>query len=366
MKKSFTLLSLALLAITSCTPSGGEGNDAERVEMTLSHVSGIYYGDQYSDTGSFNYALVLASHGDVYDFVSGYVDIRENSQYLYLDLYSNTPSSNYALTFKAPNGVYELDPSNSTKEGTTAGSYTNIVLTDETQSTEVFFTSGKVVVTDDTIEATLNGKDGKIYHITCPNQTVDNTNSYGNGAQPGDHSSLTGDLHIPFNGYTEVYAEQWGDYYVIGKNCWMLYVDDLSSEDEVMLMLLADMDKERPSGTFPVSGNFTTEGILPGYVDGYGESNGSWYWKLEGFDAIIGYAPLKSGTVNISFDTNDQCTVEINVVDDLGNTITGTCVGPFVMEEGYSASKFSSVSKIMHTKKSLAPRKIKRVASLKR
>ena len=96
------------------------------------------------------------------------------------------------------------------------------------------------------------------------------------------------------------------------------------------------------------------------------ESNGSWYWKLEGFDAIIGYAPLKSGTVNISFETDKKCTVEINVVDDLGNTITGTCVGPFVMEEGYSASKFSSVSKIMHTKKSLAPRKIKRVAALKR
>ena len=370
MKRLLTLIGIALLASVGCTPSqnGNEGkNEVEKVEITLYEISGIYYGNQYSESeDSYNYSLVLSSHADVYDFVSGYVDIRENSQYLFLDLYSTTPSSNYGLTFKAPNGVYTLDSKDTTAPGTTGASYTNIVLTNETESTEVFFTSGTVTVTDDTIEAILEGKDGKQYIVSGVNKVVDNTDSYGNGALPGQYSSLTSDLNIPFTGYTEVYYEMWYDYFVIGKHCWMLYVDDLSSEDEVMLMLLADPEKERPEGTFPISSDLTAEVILPGYVDGYGESNGSWYWKLENFYDIIGKAPIKSGEVTISFGEEKMCTVVIDVVDDLGNKITGTCTGKFVTDEGLSISKLSTASRFMQTKKAIAPRKEKRNYTLKR
>ena len=362
-------MGLALLTFAGCTPSGGNegGNDVEKVNITLNEVSGIYYGNQYSETeDSYNYSLVLSNNANVYDFVSGYVDLRENSQYLFIDFYSSTPSSNYALTFKVPNGVYTLDTKNTTTPGTSGAEFTNLVFTTETESTEVFFMGGTITVTDDTIEAVLDGKDGKQYIISGVNKVVDNTASYGNGAQPGEYSSLTGDLNIPFTGYTEVYHEKWYDYFVIGKHCWMLYVDDLSSEDEVMLMLLADPEKERPEGTFPVSGDLTAEVVLPGYVDGYGDSNGSWYWKLENFYEVIGMAPLKSGEVTISFEENKICTVVIDVVDDLGNKITGTCTGKFVSEEDMYATRLSTASQIMQRKKALAPRKEKRNYTLKR
>ena len=368
MKKFFALALLAAVAFVGCnpdTPNGGvkpiEPCAEHDVDYVLNEVSGIYYGNQYAASEDvFNYGLVLSNQSNVYDLYSGAVVILPNSQYIFLDLYSSVASPNHSVTFKVPNGVYNLDVENSTAANTAGCEFTELYVTNETESVETFFKGGTVTVTDDLIEVLLVGEDDKTYHIKAPNKLVDNTNNWGNGSSTGEFSTLTGDLQVPFNNVDdlEIYGDNYGDYMCVGKNLWLVYVDDWAAGDEYMLFIHADVSKSAPVGTFPILADVSKEAALTGYVDGDGSAQGSCYYKLDEESNVVGYAPLKSGTVTISVNEEGVVTAQVEAKDDKGNTLSGTCVTDYVTFVGLEDAALLSVSNKVKrvNKKVLAPR----------
>ena len=379
MKKFFALALLAAVAFVGCNPDNGGGNDSlepcaeHDVDYVLNEVSGLYYGNQLSASEDvYDYGLVLSNQQNVYDLMSGAVTILPNSQYLFLDLYSSVAAPNHSVTFKVPNGVYNLDLENSTAANTAGYEYTQLFVTNETEGVETFFKSGTVTVTDDLIEAVLVGEDDKTYHIKAPNKLVDNTKTWGNGQMTGEFSALTADLQVPFADAeaNEFYAEYWSDYLCVGKNLWLVYVDDYATGDEFSFMLLADASKPAPVGTFPRSGDVSKEVALTGYVDSDGNTQGSWWFKLDDNYEVIGMAPLKSGSISVSVNEEGVLTAQIDTKDDKGNTLSGTCVTANVyVDDPYAPSTFSTgknIGKRGH-KVSLAPRaKVKPTMVLKK
>ena len=379
MKKFFALALLAAVAFVGCNPdNSNEGTKPiepctqHDVDYVLNEVSGIYYGNQYSASEDvFNYGLVLSNQPNVYDIYSGVVTLLPNSQYLFLDLYSAVASHNYGITFKVPNGVYNLDLENSTAANTAGYEYTNMYVTNETEGVETFFKSGTVTVTDDLIEVILVGEDDKTYHIKAPNKLVDNTNNWGNGSLTGEFSTLTADLQVPFADAeaNEFYAEYWSDYLCVGKNLWLIYVDDYATGDEFSLFIHTDVSKSAPIGTFPILADVSKEATLTGYIDSDGSSQGSFYYKLDENFEVVGFAPLKSGTVTISVNEEGVATAQVEAKDDKGNTLSGTCVTDYVTFYGpEEISLFSVTNKMKRAnKKVLAPRaKVKPVMVLKK
>ena len=379
MKKFFALALLAAVAFVGCNPdNSNEGTKpiepcAEHdVDYVLNEVSGIYYGNQYSASEDvFNYGLVLSNQPNVYDIYSGAVTLLPNSQYLFLDLYSTVASHNYGITFKVPNGVYNLDLESSTAANTAGYEYTNLFVSSSEDGVETFFKSGTVTVTDDLIEAMLIGEDDKVYHIKAPNKLIDNTNNWGVGSMAGEFSTLTADLQIPFNNVDdlEVYGECYGDYLCVGKNLWLVYLDDWATGDEFMLFIHADASKSAPVGTFPILADISKEATLTGYFDSEGSGQGSFYFKSDENYDIVGYAPLKSGSVTISVNEEGVATAQVEAKDDKGNTLSGTCVTDYVTFYGpEEISLFSVTNKMKRAnKKVLAPRaKVKPVMVLKK
>ena len=271
--------------------------------------------------------------------------------------------------------MYNFDVDSSTNAGTVGAEYSYLVLVGEdTESEEdtevVYFESGVVTVSDNLIDALLITADGKQYHIQCSDDDVDNTNAFGAAALPGEFSTLTDNVSIPF-AEPIVVAEHYGDYYVIGKDSWVLYLYDVAAGHSVMLELLAPVSNgtELPLGTFAVSNDITKSQVaLPGYVDAFGEMYFSWYALLN-FETgeTLAVAPVKTGTVTISKEDGDY-PVAFDLKDDLGNAITGTCVAYVdIYSEAAGASLLSaSVNNqpkapkfANHAKKQLAPRKVK-------
>ena len=394
MKKIFTLALMAAFALVGCNPNnpdfpgpdpGPEPDptptpevcDKHDVDLVLSETSGIYYGNKYCTSEDvYNYGLVISNKANVYDIVTGDImAIWPNSQYFFLDLYSATPSQNYSISFKIPNGVYNFDVNNSTDAGTVGAEYSYLVLVGEDTESEdgaevVFFESGVVTVSDNLIDAVLITADGKQYHIQCGDDDVDNTNAFGAAALPGEFSTLTDNVSIPF-AEPMVFAEHYGDYYVIGKDNWVLYLYDLAAGHTVMLELLAPVSNgaELPLGTYAVSNDITKSRVtLPGYVDAFGEMYFSWYAQMNfETEEALAAAPVKTGTVTISKE-GEEYSVAFDLKDDLGNAITGTCVAyAEIYSEAAGASLLSaSVNNqpkapkfAKHAKKQLAPRKVK-------
>lgn len=378
MKKFFTLALLAAVAFVGCTPNDpniGGGTEIPActehdADYILNEVSGVYYSNAYSESEDvYNYGLVLSNQSNVYDLYSGMVTLLPNSQYLFLDLYSNTSSPNYSVTFKVPNGVYNLDLENSTAANTTSYEFTNLYVTDEENGVETFFKSGTVTVTNDLIEVLLVGEDDKVYHVKAPNKLVDNTYNWGNGMF-GEFSTLADDLQVAFGSDDlEVYGDCYGDYLFAGKNLWMVFVDDYVTGDEFLLYIHADGSKSAPIGTFPILADVSKEAALPGYIASDGNAEGCFYYKLDENYDVIGFAPLKSGSVTISVDENGVATATVDAKDDKGNTVSGTCVtnvvGFYGLEEAMPFSVSNKAKRV--NKKVLAPRtKVKPTLVLKK
>lgn len=376
MKKIFTLALLAAFALVSCTPNSKdpvdpypEACDKHDVDLILSEVGGAYFDVQYSEvSGSYNYNVILSNHKNVYDNYSGGVDLKPSAQYLSLDIFAGAPSANYSLTFKAPNGVYNLDAENTTAAGTLGTEYTCLYLVDENNGVEeIFFASGTVTITDALIDAMLIDEAGKVYHVQCPNNLVDNTQSWGLGAMPQSVTTLTGDLNVPFTGESEIYIIPYNDYLVIGKNLWMVYVDDYDSGDEFCIWLLVDPAKASPAGTYTISGDLTKECALVGYPCAYTYSLvGSWWTHLDENWDPDAMAALVSGSIVLTEGEDGTGTVVVNAIDDLGHKVTGTCNAPLTIAEagGYSLSKFSTAAKYAKRANKLAPRSKAKLSTL--
>jgi hypothetical protein len=292
----------------------------------LQYLSGIYFGNQYGATeNDYNYSLAMSNIDNCLDIITGEVTILENSTYLFLDLYASEPAEQLNMKFNVPVGEYVLDVTDSASAGTIGANYSSLYVTGETEGVETLFVDGSVIVTTDGIEVKLYDEAGSEYHYFCAQTIVDNSNNFGPSWAPGEQSTLTEDLTVEFTDGA-IYAECYGDYYVIGKNTWMYFVDDYATGDSFCFELLADVDAEYPVGTFPISNNLNLDQMaLPGYVNSDGNTMWSWYNLYYDY-SVIGAAPIVDGKVVIVDNGDETFTVTIDVVDDMGNKLTGECV----------------------------------------
>lgn len=335
---------LALCAFTlACTPDDPEPTPQPTPEVTptpepepepepvdgvnLPHISGLYFGNQYSaDEDSYNYLIALSTAENCYDIVTGDMILLPENTYLILDLYSSLPSRNYNVSFSVPAGEYVFDPEKTLAPGTVGSEYTYLYVTDEDTGTEIHFKSGKVIVTDERLEAEFLAEDGAEYHFYTEALSVDNSLLFTGDGFEGEFSTLEGNLLIPFED-PAIYAECLDDYYVIGKNDWVLYIDDYATGHSLILEILAPLDESLPLGEFNVSDDLELDRmVLPGYVNGYGEGMWSWYqlYDENGLD-VLDAAPVKDGILKMTDAGNGMYTAEFDFTDDAGNRISGKC-----------------------------------------
>ena len=380
MKKIFTLALLAVFALVSCTPNSNtdpepipqpEACDKHDVDLIMTEVGGMYYHNNYSEVeNSYDYNVVLCNHTKVYDLYTGGIDVKAGNAYLFLDIYSDVAAPNYSASFKIPNGTYTVDVENTTNPGTVAVEYSSLAIIDAEGlvEAEVMLTSGTVTVTDHLIDAMIIGDDGKVYHVQCVNKTVDNSEAYG-AMQLDGYPTTTLEADHAMNFTTEgafVYADNYEDYFIIGKNLWVVSVLDEVSLYETQLMLLVDSAKELPAGTYAISGDINKEVALFGYMDPYyGSAVGCWMIQYDENYDLGGMAALKSGNITVAFE-GETATVTIDAVDEAGHKITGTCVAPYEAAGGWSVKKLSNAAKFATAKNNLAPRKVKPAMVVKR
>ena len=298
--------------------------EPEYTEMP--YISGIYFGNSYGATeNDYNYSLALSTNENCFDIITGEVTILENSTYLFLDLYASEPAENLNISFNIPLGDYTLDTTDSAVAGTIGATYSSLYITNDVEGEEILFVSGSVTVTAEGIEAKLYDEAGNEYHYFCPQTVVDNSNNFGPQRAPEEQSTLTEDLNVEFTDGS-IYAECYGDYYVIGKNTWMYFVDDNATGDSFCFELLTDTSAEFPAGRFPVSNNLNnTQMALPGYLNGDGETMWSWYSLYDADYSVIGSTPIVGGEITITDNGDETFTVTIAVVDDLDHNLTGEC-----------------------------------------
>ena len=306
-----------------------EPDKPEAVE--LPYLSAVYYGNMYGATADdYNYSLVLATSEKVIDIVTGEYSIYANNTYLLIDLFSDQPSENYTLSFDIPVGEYEFDQYNTCQAGTLGAEYTYLYITNDTEGEEIHFVAGKVTVTEEGISVELSAEDGTEYRFYTPVVSVDNTDLFKPDGLMGQFSTLEGDLEIPFE-YPSLYAECYGDYFVVGKNSWVMYIDDYATYQSLILELLTPYEDEVPVGEFKVTSDLAEDRVvLPGFVSASGEGMWSWYvaYAEDGYD-ISGQAPVVDGTVIITDNGDETYTAVCDLVDDLGNKITGECTAYF-------------------------------------
>lgn len=296
----------------------------------LSYLSGIYYGSDYGD--SYNYSVVLATAESVFDVVTGDHYLSEGNTYLFLDLYASEASAEYNVKFRVPEGEYVLDLDDTCVAGTLGAQYTYLYYA-VGEGEEIAFESGKVTVSKDSIAADLVDAEGKEYHYYTLATSVDNASLFKGSGKVGELSTLTEDLVINFD-EPSLYAECYYDYYVVGKDLWMVYIDDYTTGHSVVMELLVPMG-EAPVGVFPVSNDLSKERLaLPGFADGYGETWWSWYLLYDGND-IVGEAPIVSGSLEIVDDEVGTHTATFSFKDDKGNAISGSCTDFYQGYEGY-------------------------------
>lgn len=344
MRKLYLLFTLCALAtLSSCKENDPAPTPEPTPEPTyegteLPHLSGIYFGNNYGATESdYNYSLALSTAENCFDIVTGESILAANNTYLYIDLYSSTPSDNYNISFTIPEGEYLLDTEDSATAGTLSATYTCIYVTNDEEGVETHFVSGKVVVTKEHIEASFVDAEGNEYNYYSTDLDVDNSTLFAGSGMYGEFSTLEGDHNIEFS-YGALYAECYGDYYVIGKNSWTVYIDDYATNEGLTMEILTPFSDEAPVGEFEVSSNLNLERLaLPGFVDGYGNVLWSWYKQADENYDVICNAPIKSGKVTIADNGDGTHTATIDVVDDKGFKISGTCTAYFEVY-GYMAS----------------------------
>ena len=288
-------------------------------ERLLPYLSGIYYGDAYGD---YNYTVVLSTAENVLDVVTGDYYLAEGHKYLFLDLYSSEPSAEYNVKFNVPVGEYLFDADNLAIAGSVGAEYTYFY--DATaEGEQVSFVNGVVIVTADAIHARMMVADGKEYYFYANTASVDNTALFKASGMQSELSTLTENLVIDFES-PSLYAECYYDYYVVGKDLWVLYIDDYATGHSIAMELLTPMG-EAPVGKFPVSTDLSKERIaLPGFADGYGETWWSWYYLYDGYD-VMGLAPVVSGELEIVDDGIGTHTATFSFKEDKGLSISGVC-----------------------------------------
>lgn len=302
-------------------PIIGTQYDFDVVAKTL---CGNYFGDEYSEPGVYNYNIGLSTDSgrEILDIVTGQLLLTEDQPYYQLDLFAAEPSAELNIKFSIPVGTYVFDPKDTCAPGTISAYYTYMTMLNGTtyEYEETSFTAGKLVVTTDLMELTLTDTEGKVHHVVYAGNTIDNNGKFGIWKDEGVFSTLTGDVNIVSNDWDTI-VESAGDYYFIGKDYWEVIYYDFNSNTQFYLSVLSPAGAEKLSGEFPVSADLNKPQMtLPGLVSS-NNANWSWYEIYDSNDNWVGGAPLVSGKMVISDNSDGTQHVVLDFVDDLNYSI---------------------------------------------
>ena len=271
-----------------------------------------YYGK--GKDGMHNYYVVLSEEG-----LADNGNMHEGSTYYLFDLYSSIGTYQNSI-WKIPYDTYTLENGIGTEYSyccKTGTSQSEDVSNIEVE--EISYTDASLTVTEGRIEARVTLESGEVVNVSyCGTICVREFLS-------------TLDKNYEFErGEAQFVGQRLGDIYDNGTYATALYIfDNLDPEtnsytgDVFQLIVTHDKPDSPLEGFYPVGvGNYRVIAGDTEMGDDGLEMTGSWYMTAD----MSNYAPLKSGSVTINKDTNDDERYEIiiNFRDDRNNMIRGS------------------------------------------
>ena len=270
-----------------------------------------YYGK--GEDGRYNYYVVLSNAG-----LASNGNLLEDSAYYIFDLYSTTDTYQNK-SWRVPNGTYSLE------NGYIGAEYSYYCLTDSITSDdgsgvvleEATFDEATLVVSNNGIEARITLDTGEVVNV------------WYNGTLKVDKYLSTLSESYKFDTHdAQFVGQRLGDLYNNDTYTTVLYIfDELNTGDnsytgDIFQFYLTHTEPDSPlEGFYNIGiGNYR---CIAGDVEHNGndlEMTGSWYMKAD----MSSYAPLKSGSLEISKDGEEGYIFKLHFTDDRKNTIKGS------------------------------------------
>lgn len=309
--------------------AGAEPEIVPDVVFEATALNGEYYGDAYTNGKSYNYYAILSKNG-----TTGYSDPYIDTFYRF-DIYSDTPAGKPVVL---PLGVYEFDDYDMATPGTFGSGYSfRIQFFEDGTYKENRVLDGKIVVTENHIEALVKYDDGKLHKITYDGSLE---LSYLQITVEPPFTRLTKDYSFEISGgiMRMIYC---GDEYGVGNANWIIQVmnstdANLISGDYFTVDLVAngmEYDEASVYGTYTAKSDATTATLeagnfMPGTLRASSTSFNyyySWYHVVDagGFINHNYGAPISDGTVKIEKD-GGLYVMTLDCMDDDGHKIQGT------------------------------------------
>ena len=286
------------------------------INFRASMLSGEYLGDALTP-GAGNYWFILSDRG--FDEEG---KALPNATYYRIDAYGE-PYSGYDSMVPIANGKYTFDKNDTYAVGTFTAEYSGYWVTNKNGKRDediTTFESGTMVVENGkiTLDVVVNGE---THHVVY----VGNTTLSDSQGEVTYYSTLDGDLEADLSDHYMIY-ECYGDYYECGYTNWMIVIrpNDETKGDCFQFDFITDKKTEEEGfcGDYKSSDFIATNAFIPGWTDGVNLLC-SWYFNAE----QTAFAPFRGGEMSIKDNGDGTVTVDINVKDDLRNTITGHWTG---------------------------------------
>ena len=286
------------------------------INFRASMLSGEYLGDALTP-GVGNYWFILSDRGFKEDGTA-----LPSATYYRIDAYAPAYQG-YESYPPIPNGTYTFDSEDTYAEWTFTAEYSGFWVTNTNGKRDediTTFESGTMVVESGkiTLDVVVNGE---AHHVVF----VGDTTLVDNQGEVVIYSTLDGDYEADLSDHNLVY-ECYGDYYECGFTNWMIVIkpNNETSGDCFQFDFITDKATKADGfcGDYVSSDFIATNAFIPGWTDGVNLLC-SWYFNAEQTE----FAPFRGGEMSIKDNGDGTITVDINVKDDLRNTITGTWTG---------------------------------------
>ena len=317
-RMAMIFLSYAKQSVQVVVEQQGQPN----VEFVASKLNGMFEKKDATHPDAYKYTVILSKYG-----TTGVMDYYANDSYYKFIIYSSIPAAGSPSLCV---GEYVYDADNTYAADTFASDRSEVVITDsEGKQTVHKIEDGRVIVAEDLVVALITLDNGELHRVTYSGSL---SLSFAQRVVSGPFSTLTEDYSFNIeNGYMLLIYD--GDAYGVGNGSWdvrfmakqdmsegdffrfTVAVDDASYNDELLYRsFVCDEDATYAGGTFK-----------PGRLDEELNFSGSWYLPLEKASFTSIQAPFVGGSVSIERHNTTEAIVTVDVVDDRGHKVVGTC-----------------------------------------
>jgi hypothetical protein len=318
------IAALLMVAGCNCKEEVETPTPAIKFVCTAHHFDGEYYGDHFTP-GVGNYFIHISTKGFQ---ESGFA--MPNGTFFRIDLYGALYEGDNTDSVPVPKGVYKLDKNNTFANGTFSMANSKFLKSDNEGyfTTTKSFDYGELQITDEGARLVVRFDD-KEYTAIYEGETMvkDMRSSLGKEDPDSAISTLTGDYTVQLDDHELMYV-WYGDYYYTGLHNWMVVIWPKSRVgDHVQFDLMSQRSaSDYYYGNYTAGDTNRKNSFLKGYISGDDSSGyymeGSWYYTDDG-----ALAPFVDGALAITHENDNTTTVTFTLLDDRGNTISGTWSG---------------------------------------